>query len=231
MAGVHAQHSQRNQQRRSRLQHEDRQLPFPEFVLHGKREAHQRSALHPRAHALAGQPLAQAADRHGQQPRHGQLVKHRRSAFAAPPRQQPRRQQRAQRRTVEHEAALPGAQHAQRPHFQKIEARSRQAVREPSAHERRRNAPERQVERIDRKDRRSRAVVLPIRLVHLCRAQLPQRQHGQQRGKRHACAVHRVLHRQRGRRHEKSKRGKHERQQRDSDPPVHVSPKAALMIT
>ena len=39
-----------------------------------------------------------------------------------PPGQQARRQQRAQHRAVEHEAALPGAQHAQRPHFQKIEA-------------------------------------------------------------------------------------------------------------
>ena len=122
MPGLNAQHGQRDQQRRSRLQHEDRQLPFPEFVLHGKREAHQRGAFYPCAHAFAGQPLTQAADRYGQQPRHGQLVKRRRSATAIPPGQQTSRQQRAQRRAVEHEAALPGAQHAQRPHFQKIEA-------------------------------------------------------------------------------------------------------------
>ena len=122
MTGLNAQHGQRDQQRRSRLQHEDRQLPFPKFVLHGKREAHQRGAFYPCAHAFAGQPLTQAADRHRQQPRHGQLVKRRRYACAAASGQQARRQQCAQHRAIEHEAALPGAQHAHRPYFQKIEA-------------------------------------------------------------------------------------------------------------
>ena len=149
----------------------------------------ERLVVHPRADALARRPLRQTADEDRQHARRGQIVERRHDAHAVMARHGRRRKHRAEHRAIEQEAAHARIEHAQRAELHEEKAKAHQTEQQPCAHKRRRDAEDRQPQRLHMPDASNGTAA--DRASCLCTQLRAEQQHGEERGQRHADSIDR----------------------------------------